>query len=190
MSELIFGIVWLAITITTSILCIVVKPSLIIFFSLFYFIGIFLVVKGAKRLIKDKSTEKNGEICYGRIKEISPTGVTVNGNQQLKAKVYFYIPSLNKEEILDEVIGYSYNSYHEGEYVKLKYYNNDINILGKVDKNEVPQNVLNIYENKDGFNSYVVVQSSERLQPMDMPNNGSAYAWNNDNNNNNNSNGV
>lgn len=182
MTELIFGIVWLLFVIPMSIAVIISAPSMIIFFSIFYVVGIYLVVKGAKRVIADKKTEKNGEICYGRIKDILATGTSVNGRSQLKATVSFFIPSLNKTETLDEVIGFGYGNYHEGAYVKLKFYNNDINILGKVEKNEVPQNVLNMFDNSDEFIMYAS-QSGERLQPMNMPANGTAYEWNNKDNN-------
>lgn len=181
MSELIFGVICLIAVVPMSLPFILAQPSMIIFFSIFYIVGICLVVKGAKRVKKDNDTDKKGEICYGRIIDIVPTGVYVNDRQEYKAVVHFYIPSLNKDEILEEVIGFEYYKYNVGDYYKLKYYNKDINFVNKVEISEVPQNVLNFSDNISMNN--IVYQSNERLQPMDMPVNGSTYAWDNNENN-------
>lgn len=187
MSELIFGIVWLILVVPMSISVIIIQPSVIAFFSIFYIVGICFVVRGVKRVTADKKTDKNGEICYGRIKNISSTGTSVNGRQELKATICSYIPSLNEEKILDEVIGFDYNKYAIGDYVKLKYYNNDVNIIEKVSNQEVPQNVLALYDNSKEFGPNIIYSGTgERLQPMNMPTNGTAYAWKDNNNQNNN----
>lgn len=151
MFELIFGIVWIIISSSVFIPFLIVEesmpkevnvfstmnPMLIIMAILFYGIGIFLVVKGAKKLIKDKKTEKNGEECYGIVESTNTTGAYVNGRPEYEALVQIYISSQNKTERITEKIGFDYNKYPIGSYVKVKYYNGDINIKEKVDSNYI-----------------------------------------------------
>lgn len=177
MSDLVFGVVWLVLTLSVSLCFIVITPFAIIVFLPLYYIGFKKIKEGRMKLQKDEDTEKYGEICYGRIRDVYPTGMIVNGEKEYNVKIYFYIPSLKKEEKAEEVIGFNYYEYNKGEYVKLKYYKDDINIMSKVDKSEVPQKVLDLYENIAELNSNIIYHSNERLQPMDIPTNGFEYEW-------------
>ena len=157
MFELFFGIIWnvfMAVftwvfyysntgTITVSDelvsqeeFSVVLMPK--IFIGLFWAIGLFMMFKGIKKIIRDSSTNIKGEVCFGRICDIYKTGSSVNGRPELKADVIVYISSINETRIISEVIGFDKNKYRCGDYVQLKYYNGDINFQGNIDNSIVP----------------------------------------------------
>ena len=188
MLEMVMGFIFMMMGIMVSFVMIGVgKTSLIIFTSPFIIFGAFIFYKGLKQRIKDKKTEKNGELCFGRIKETKNNGTEVNGIPYQDAYIYAFIPSLGTVKMMKENIGKYSEKYLPGIYVKLKYFENDINILGVVNENEVPQNQLNELKNLPDIVSVYdsnFVKSNTPLQPMDMPSNGVSYAWKDDNNNN------
>jgi hypothetical protein len=187
MVELVIGFVFILVGAFVTFICMgigEVFPTLI--GIVFVVAGLFVFIKGVKKKIKDNKTEKFGEECFGIVKETKNNGTEVNGVSYQDAYIYTFIPSLNTVKLMKENIGGKYQDYVPGKYVKLKYYEDDINIIGFVSKEVIPQNQLAEFDKlTDVLPSYITSTSNTPLQPMDMPSNGVSYSWNNDNNNNN-----
>lgn len=150
MFELFFGLFWEAITTFISVTFLATggitqegSLFLIIFFTVFHAIGIFMLVKGIRKIIRDNKTNKLGEECYGCVIDLHPNGNYVNGSPQLNAKVLIYVKSEAQTKEIEEYAGTGISKYNVGEYIKVKYYNNDINFIGKVTENEIPLDVKN-----------------------------------------------
>lgn len=114
-----------------------------LFFLAFYITALASIFKGIKRILIDKKTDKKGIECYGRIISISESGTYLNGKPEYKAEflVYVYIENITKN--IYETIGFNKEKYPLGSYVKLKYYNNDINIIELIENtNNIPENIL------------------------------------------------
>lgn len=114
------------------------KWPLLLFLGLFWFIGIAISVKGIRKIIINYNTDTKGEECYGRISRIYNSGNYVNDRPELKADVIVYIQSLSDTEVISEVIGFDYGEYSEDSYVRVKYYNGDINFEEVIDENMIP----------------------------------------------------
>lgn len=110
-------------------------------FGMFGIIGLIIFIAGIIEVIKNWKTNVKGEECFGKIHNIYPTGTYVNGVPELKAEVLVYIPSLNETKLLSEIIGVGAFEYQQTSYVKVKYYNNDINIIGIVHLSELPVHI-------------------------------------------------
>lgn len=148
MFNFIFGLIWTAFVTPIFIMCLVapgeqrggidMNLSLFIVFILFEFIGLYLLVSGLKKIIKDKKTKKYGIQCYGIIREIQETGASVNDNPEYKAILHFLNPETNQIETIEEIIGLDYNKYPINSYILCKYYQGDINLENLISENEVP----------------------------------------------------
>lgn len=140
MFELIFGIIWTIISFLILIFVLYCEADIYVtgFVSIFVIVGIYLIIKGISKLIKNYKTSKKGEECYGIIKNIKPTDNKVNGHPIYEVEVITYIESIRNLETISEEIGFKYSKYPIGTFVKLKYYNGDINILKNVEFNDMP----------------------------------------------------
>ena len=151
MFEFIFGLAWTAFVTPIFIMCLVVPGEqrggadmnlfLFIFFVLFEFIGLYMLIRGLKKIIKDKKTKKHGIQCYGIISEIQETGSYVNNNPEYKAILHFLNPETNKVETIEEIIGFHYNKYPINSYVLCKYYQGDVNLENLIFEKEVPGDI-------------------------------------------------
>ena len=113
-----------------------------IFMGIFWVIGIFILILGLKKIIKNAQTYELGEDCYGRIVDIKRTGASVNDVPELKAIVTVYIESLRTTQNIEEVIGLATKGeYQIGDYVEGKYYNGDINIASYIPENIIPLHI-------------------------------------------------
>ena len=147
MDKLIFGLVW---EIFSGLMCFIFlyfggfDLFIFLFFLIFLVVGGIVLWQGIKDVTKNKKTDFKGEICYGVITSIDAdrTSVQVNGNCQYRATVEFYYPPVNGTMSLSELYGYKMHKHYVGECVKIKYYNNDINIIeGNIDINTLPYNI-------------------------------------------------
>ena len=169
---LMIGTILLTIAVVSTMLILNGDADISLIYILpFWVTGVYFFYKGA---MKNENTETFGEICYGRVvKNVSDNNFTEHDSY-----MYVYIPSLFKLRLLRECIGKDYIKYPPGIYVKLKYYNNDINIEEIVTKEQVPPEIL---KKLDGIPEYIpdyaVISNEVRLQPMDMPVNGVSYVW-------------
>lgn len=150
MSNLLFGLFWTIITILCTIPIFTTGTDINIFFVLmiilFWIIGIFLIVRGIKKIITNKNTEKYGEDCYGVVKSIYPNGTRINNNPMYNVEVAVYIPSKQTMVSITEEIGMNPGKYPLESIVKVKYYNNDINIKEVVDYNTIPLDIRDQFE--------------------------------------------
>lgn len=164
MSTLIFGIIWTVFTGVMGILIINSSGTMIvngvevsrndtgammipiIFIGVFILIGIILIVVGLKKVLKDIATSKNGIETYGVVIDISETGTRVNGRPELKA-VVMVIMEYGHMERFEEIIGFDYSKYPYGEYLKVKQYKDDINIIDRIDGSLIPYSQLEMLEN-------------------------------------------
>lgn len=139
MFHLIFGLVWLGFIafFTIMFMSAMIASSapfpilifVVLFLSMFWYVGIVMVKSGIKQYKANKNTDLYGEECYGKITAVYETGSYVNDNPEYKADIVVYIPSINDVVTVSEVIGYSKKEYPLGTPVRGKYYNGDINII-------------------------------------------------------------
>ena len=151
MFKLKFGAIWTIFTTIVFAIFIFVPASArngdevslvpVLVLGLFEVVGIFLLVSGAKQVIKDKKTSKYGIQCYGIIREILPTGSYVNNRPEYKAIIDFVNPESQQVQTLEEIVGFDYNKFPVGYYVMCKYYEGDINLEYPVDESQAPEDV-------------------------------------------------
>lgn len=151
MFELVFGIFWTLFSLFMFFIVLFSKAgmSAVLFLVFFIAIGVFLIVKGLTKVVRNYKTSKNGEECFGIIKNVYESGTYINDSAEYKADVIVYIESLGKVEIISEVIGFNLSKFPVGSYVKLKYYNGDINILDVVDYNSISENSKYYLKNEE-----------------------------------------
>ena len=141
-----FGLFWTLFTMVLSGIMITAFMNtitealvpLILFLLFFLSIGIFIMFLGRKEIKRDKQTEEFGEITYGRISNFVPTGAYVNGTPELAVEIIAYVPETGTTQTFKETIGFGTPKYSMGGFLRLKYYNGDVNIDASVDEREVP----------------------------------------------------
>lgn len=183
MFELFFGILWLFIIGTVTLIFSFVGGSIfeitgegglfssltyILFFGMFWAIGIFMVAWGLRKIIRNSQTDKHGETCYGRIIDIKESGKYVNDMPELNAVVKVYVESTRTLEEIEEVIGLATNQkYQIGDYIEGKYYNGDINIASYIPETAIPiyvQDMLKRLINKTEDENTILVDGIEYVK--------------------------
>lgn len=130
-----------------------------IFLGIFLLIGVFMLIKGAKKILANIATSTKGEIKYGYVSEVYFNGCRVNGRPRYNARIILVDGATSSE--FEEDIGFEKYQYPSGSYVKVKHFKNDVNILNVVDEYNVPSslsswvkmNVSNITKNIDDNHS-------------------------------------
>lgn len=169
--ELIFGIIWTCIAFVIGFALLLVMnfdgdsgADMVMglaIVTLLLIVGLLMIFLGLKRYITDNRTERFGEVCFGRIKEIYSDKVEFDGSKELKAKVKVYIPSYNIVVDAEEIIGYDDSDYEAGDYVKVKYYIGDINFVSKIEAPmDLPEKARHLLEDR--------VSSSGEKSDIDM----------------------
>jgi hypothetical protein len=130
-----------------------------IFFGVFLLIGIAFLIVAIKKLIVNAKTSMNGDELYGYILDTRPNGTYVNGQPLFNAEILFRDTS-GKFRILADGIGNKTVKYYPGSYVKIKHFNNDINIIDAADEYQVPLDVKNLMEAELSHPRYSNYQSS------------------------------
>lgn len=147
---LLFGIIWTFISLSILFILIYlgIKELIVyIFISIFVIVGIIMLVVEIKKLIKDRNTDKYGEIVYGIVNKVYESGTYINGEAEQKADILVYIESENRFETISEIDGLGVPIYEEDACVKLKYYKGDINFIEEIyDRSLIPLNVQNSIE--------------------------------------------
>lgn len=141
MFELIFGIFWTAFSSVFVLAMNGEGAEEVPFFAhamiwLFVAIGVVLIVVGLRKILANIATSTKGEETYGIVVDVYPSGTRVNGRPVLNADVEI-VESNGMIGRYTESIGMSHK-YRVGDFVEVKYYNNDINILGRAADSEVP----------------------------------------------------
>ena len=109
---------------------------------LFEGIGIYYLHKGRKAIKKDKETDKYGRFVYGKILKTRRTGSYVNDVPELEAIIAAYIPSEGQTRQFVETLGIGAFAYEADDYVTLKYYNDDVNIVSIINSSQIPLEIL------------------------------------------------
>ncbi len=151
MFKFLFGLAWTAFITPMFIMCLVVPGeqrggvdmNLFLFsvFILFEAIGLYMLISGLRKIIKDIKTKIYGIRSYGIVSDIQVTGAYVNGKPEYKAILDFVNPETNQLETIEEIIGFNYNKYPIDSYVQCKYYQGDINLEDRVSENEIPEEI-------------------------------------------------
>lgn len=162
-----FGLVWTLFVTLIFIMCLVVpgeqrggvdmSPGLFIFFVIFEVIGLFLLVSGIKQIIKDKKTNKFGDITYGQIISIYGTGSSTNGKEELQAEILTYVSNQNIVKRINEIIGFPPINYNVGDFVQLKFYEGDINIVQVVSENMIPNTILTLLKEETKKENTIII---------------------------------
>lgn len=146
MFELCFGLIWIVFS-SIAIGAVFSIPkserpiAAIVMIVVFLIIGIVIMAIGIKKLVSNMLTAVKGIETYGIIMDIYPSGASVNGKNIMNADVIIIEEDGNRGRYT-ESIGTGGNKYNTGDYVKVKYYKNDINIIDRVQKEEIPYYTL------------------------------------------------
>lgn len=154
MFEFIFGLVWILFCLPfifflfTDILSVGFSSGVIlfcIFTGLFVSIGLFMMFIGLKKISINKKTDKNGFITYAIVTDTYESGSYVNDNPEWKSN--FKVVDRNSLLVdCSEIVGFDRNKYPIGSYVRVKYYNGDINILEAVPELQIGNMALLDYK--------------------------------------------
>lgn len=158
---LMFGGVWTGFVFLMS-LAVVLSGALeaLAILSIFWIIGIIFLIIGIRKKIIDSNTDKYGEVCFAKIKNVYSDTV-INGRREFKAEFIVYVPSERDVRIISEIIGFDPVDYPKNGYAKVKYFKRDINILKAISVNLVPVNIKEILdkgptppEHYEGYSGY------------------------------------
>lgn len=138
MVELIFGIFWTIVSVLMLVLAWSAGGLVIAFMLVFVVVGLFLVFTGLKKVLANRATNIYGVETYGIVVDVRPSGTRINDRPVLNADVVI-VEESGVTGRYTESIGTSYNKYRVGEYVLVKYHNDDINIINRADISIVPQ---------------------------------------------------
>ena len=142
MVNIFVGLFFVFITVPFWVTLIETKAYFVLLFvGIFDVVGIWLFYKGFSKLVRDIRTRKNGVETYAQLMNIFPSGTYVNDVPELKGTFKVFNPDTYQTDNVDEILGVGAFKYHEGQVVKVKYYNGDINILNITDINEVPGDI-------------------------------------------------
>ena len=151
MFYIIFGLVWTAFSgLMMAMLCFTENNTTTeagdmfgakIFLGVFVLIGLGVTSIGVVKVVRDMMTKIKGTETMGVVIGIKESGSVVNGRPELKAVVMVLMEN-GCFDRFEEIIGFDYNKYRLGDYISVKQYNKDINILGKVDETIISYGVL------------------------------------------------
>ena len=149
MFEFLFSAIWLGVSaILIFVMAILgIWPGVIIML-LFASIGVFVLRSGIKKLKRNRATAKNGTLTYGIILDVVETNVYVNDKPELRANVIIVRDGLAHDS--SETVGYDPYKYKQGQFIRCLYYNDDINILGTIDSQDIPRDIFIIL--RDEYN--------------------------------------
>lgn len=143
MYEFMFGLLIIALS-SLGLFAFLKARSSIIFLCIcgvFIAIGVFLFILGLIKMIIDYITSKKGELCFACVNDIVSTGKVINDKEIFRAKFIVYIGSKHKVISISEEIGADLSNYPIGSFVKVKYHNNDVNIIDNVSESIVPKKI-------------------------------------------------
>lgn len=150
MFELYFGIAWLCIVIpigvSTAIPCILLKDwggvlLVLVWFVIMGGVGFIFLGKGLQYIKRKKEIDTLGDLAYGIIVNMVPTGKYVNNLDVLKAKVALLTDD-GGHAICEEDVG-THPVYDIGQIIVVQYYQDNINFKGCADMHAIPVNVKN-----------------------------------------------
>ena len=102
------------------------------------FIAIRIVIEYIKNKNQDRNTFRKGEKCFARVLDCKLIDKGLGNKKQFEVYMVFFVPSLNKRLIGEEIIGnsnyeyYSQNSYFNVLYLDNNVYNNIMYFIIKI----------------------------------------------------------
>lgn len=152
--ELIFGIIWTAAAILFAIIYFVNcgvqnftlgdLGNIISILIAGIIVGGPFLYFGLKQFIADRKTKRKGEICFGYI-----DGLEICGVKNHIAKIKVYIPKKQRVLEVEDDVYRKKTEYSEGDFVRVKIYNGDINVISKVEPEElIPEDIRNLLRPK------------------------------------------
>ena len=108
--------------------------------------GIFMILTGFHQMKVDKEIEMYGEPTYGKIIDITETGLYVCDKPELTAKILVYIPVEDNIQVFNKVIGFPPVPYQMKDYIKVLYSDDDIKIVETIDVGSVPKDKFDFIE--------------------------------------------
>lgn len=142
--------------------------------GLFLFLGLGLIFTSIKKMIADKKTNAYGEYRYGMVVRVFPSGAKDDKADIMNAEI-IVVQSGGVIGVYVESMRTNHNKYRVGQYVYVKHYGNDINIISKIEADGVPKDV------RDKIAASVVIDGVEYVNdPMN-----NSYYNNTDNDNDN-----
>lgn len=105
-------------------------------------IGIWLIIKGANQIITNRKTDVNGLDTYGCVLKTFTTGNSINDLPETKAQILTYLENEKTTKVFEEVVGFGSTEYNIGTFVRLKQFENDINVIEAVTRDLIPDYIL------------------------------------------------
>ena len=93
----------------------------------FVVIGVTFLIFGIKKIVRDKRTDKFGEICYAKITDVIFNGNSTNGVKYYDAYATVYVESKDEFVKTHDEIGKDPMKYPVGSYVAVRFYEGDVN---------------------------------------------------------------
>ena len=93
----------------------------------FVVIGVIFVFFGIKKIVRDKRTDKYGEICYARITDVKYNGNSTNGAKYYDAYARVYVESRDEFVEAHDDIGKDPMKYPVDSYVAVRFLDGDVN---------------------------------------------------------------
>lgn len=116
--------------------------STIIFLIPFWAAGVWLLLAGIKKLVVNAKTNINGTLSYGVIVDFSETGAYINDYPVWNA----HVKAITEHGLVrefKEVVG-TKPTVDIGDIVSIKWYQDDINIIERVSRYEIPEKTFNV----------------------------------------------
>ena len=128
-------------------------------------LAVWLIITQLKKMKNDRVTERNGEVCFGKILDCVETGAFAFSKREYKVIVSLYVASLQRRLILEEIVGFNnQDKYPKNSYFKIIYYNGDINVKMMVYEHEIPQDILNKLNDEAVNKEYSDYQKEQEIK--------------------------
>jgi hypothetical protein len=144
-----------------------------LFLGLFWIVGIVMLIIGLRRIIRNTLIATRGEETYGIVMDVRPSNIRIKNRPVWEAEVAL----LRDGHLvtLTATVCTVYNQYKPGDFMHLKCYKNDINILGKALRADVPYNILTVLETQNVHphpvdfidNSEYIIVNGQRYRKVD-----------------------
>lgn len=106
----------------------------------FVAVGAYVLIRGLKQIIVNFKIKQFGIECYGIINDIQQTERSNNRSGD-KVIVHFINPETQSIETLEALTGYDHYKFRLNSYVKCKYYKGKIQIIKKLFKKSIPEEI-------------------------------------------------
>ena len=128
-------------------------------------IALWLIVTELNKKRRDRRTSKKGEKCYAKILDCARTGNFIGNKEEYKVVTVLYVSSMQKRIFQEETVGFNHpEKYPRNSYFHVLYYEDDINVCDRVDEKEIPQNILEVLNDKEvdkEYDEYVTKKMQE-----------------------------